>query len=292
VHSRRTLAIVIGVSVVVSTVIFFLIDSHRLSPSAFPMLFALGLLAGLPALSYWSGVRIRRQSIPSPSRLKVYRSLVISDWALAIAAFCLFDTQGLPGQFLGFWWVGLGPFFAWTLAVLAGCFLVLWVALWLINRGWLPPERESDRLVPETRTERIVCVFLLAPTIGFCEEVLYRGYLLLELPQWLGRYGTTWALGLSAVAFGFLHASRGRSIVLTTALMGVLLSCPLIYSGSLYPSIVAHAVYDAVVLVWLGPRSSRQRRVSHLTSSALHRPVRDSVALPSDSPSPLSGKQP
>lgn len=255
--SRRTLGIVFGASVIFWSVFWYLVDSHRVSADAFPLIITLGILGGLPALSYWYEVRRRRQSVPSPPRLRVYRSLVFSNWALAALAFIVLDSQGLPWRFLGFWWLGLGPFLAWTLPILAGCFAVRRVVCWLMKRGWLPPEIETVKLVPETRTERIVCLLLLAPTIGFCEEILYRGYLLLELPQWLGPYGTAWALVLSAVVFGLAHASHGRSRVLATTLIGVLFSCPLVYSGSLYPPIVAHAVYDAVVLVWLAPRSSK-----------------------------------
>jgi membrane protease YdiL (CAAX protease family) len=39
-----------------------------------------------------------------------------------------------------------------------------------------------------------------------------------------------------------------------TALLGALLTIPVIRTGSLFPSMAAHFVIDAVALAWLGPR--------------------------------------
>jgi membrane protease YdiL (CAAX protease family) len=38
------------------------------------------------------------------------------------------------------------------------------------------------------------------------------------------------------------------------AVLGALLTVPLVRTGSLYPSIAAHFLIDAVALVWLGPK--------------------------------------
>ena len=38
------------------------------------------------------------------------------------------------------------------------------------------------------------------------------------------------------------------------SLLGALLAYPVIHFGSLYPSMLAHGLIDAVALAWLGPK--------------------------------------
>jgi membrane protease YdiL (CAAX protease family) len=42
------------------------------------------------------------------------------------------------------------------------------------------------------------------------------------------------------------------------ALLGGLLAYPMVHLGSLYPSMVAHFLIDALALAWLGPKFLRQ----------------------------------
>jgi hypothetical protein len=41
-------------------------------------------------------------------------------------------------------------------------------------------------------------------------------------------------------------------------LLGALLAWPVVQMGSLYPSMTAHFLIDAVALLWLGPKFLRQ----------------------------------
>ena len=83
---------------------------------------------------------------------------------------------------------------------------------------------------------------LLAVTAGFCEELLYRG--------WLWRFfsdltGHLWiAALLSAIAFGFAHAYQGRSGIISTGIVGLLFSLPVLLANSLVPVQVIHAGID------------------------------------------------
>ena len=63
-----------------------------------------------------------------------------------------------------------------------------------------------------------------------------------------------WALAASSVVFGFAHIYQGLGGVLRAAALGALLAYPVIHLGSLYPSMAAHFVIDAVALGWLAPR--------------------------------------
>ena len=100
-------------------------------------------------------------------------------------------------------------------------------------------------------------LFLLAPiTTGFVEELVCRGFILTIM---LDKYGTTKkgvykAVLLSSVLFGLLHfmnllTGRGTFVqvgsqVLYAIFLGVFFSAIFIRCKSLWPAIIAHAVFD------------------------------------------------
>jgi membrane protease YdiL (CAAX protease family) len=91
---------------------------------------------------------------------------------------------------------------------------------------------------------------IVAPTAAFCEEFLFRGFLLTQLNHWFHSVG--WAWVACSVAFGLAHSYQGWSGMIRAGLLGALLAYPVVRFGSLYPSILAHWLIDAVALVWLG----------------------------------------
>ena len=146
-----------------------------------------------------------------------------------------------------------GPtFLRWSVAL---CLMTLaFQAILIIGEhyGWWPEESETVRLLlPQTRQEKLWCVFLLAPTAALCEEFVYRGYLLTQLQVWFP--SGVWAWGASALVFGLAHTYQGFSGVLRAAVLGALFAYPVLIWGSLYPSILAHFIYDSLALIWLGP---------------------------------------
>lgn len=87
-------------------------------------------------------------------------------------------------------------------------------------------------------------------TAGFCEELLFRGFLL-----WLFQpvVGLWLAALLSALLFGAAHAYQGWSGVIRTGLLGLVFTAIVLLTGSLWPAIVLHAAVDAMggVVAWL-----------------------------------------
>jgi membrane protease YdiL (CAAX protease family) len=114
----------------------------------------------------------------------------------------------------------------------------------------------------ETRSQKLACLFLVAPTVGFCEELVYRSYVLNEIPHWWKGCPMAVSLFVSSLLFGLAHMAQGGGTVLQVFLMGALLACPVVYSGTLYPSIVIHTLYDAAVLAWVGPKLARRAKGS------------------------------
>ncbi len=210
---------------------------------------AVFLFAGVPILSY---VTARDPRIRQAPRLALYFSAVLSQWILAVLGVVVVLVTGMTFGRIGFRAAGIG-----VSARLAGILVLIslaaiGVALILERWGWWPQESDLVRLlIPATAREKLWAFFVIAPTAGFCEEFLYRGFLLTEFTQWF--HSVAWAWAASAVAFGLAHTYQGPSGVARAAALGALLTYPVVQLGSLYPSMGAHFLIDAVALVWLGP---------------------------------------
>jgi len=212
--------------------------------------FALIVVVVVPVLSIAS---IRQAEIRTAPRLAIYASAVLSEWLLALIGGAVVLAASTRLSPAGFRACSPAAFGAWT-SLLAGLALAgLGVVLVAEGRGWLQPESELVHLLmPSTAREKLWAALVVAPTAGFCEEFLYRGLLLSVFSHWCHSVGWGWAL--SSVAFGLAHTYQGASGVARVMIMGALLAWPAVHLGSLYPSMAAHFLIDAVALVWLGPR--------------------------------------
>lgn len=211
--------------------------------------FVLLLVAGVPALSF---VTARRSQIRLLPRSTLYFSAVLSQWLLAaLGAAVVFLSSSFSA--IGFRAVSDTSFIRWTALLTFVALAASGLVLVLERQGWWPAESELVHLLlPETRLEKLWSVLVLAPTAAFCEEFLYRGYLLAQFFQWF--HSVSWGWGLSSLAFGLAHAYQGFGGVVRAALLGALLAYPVMRLGSLYPSMAAHFLIDALALVWLGPK--------------------------------------
>lgn len=99
-----------------------------------------------------------------------------------------------------------------------------------------------ERPSPLTLLLSFIVVCAIVPLF---EELLFRGLLF----GWLRLYlGTAFAAGVSALAFaavhGMLHAIPGIFA------LGVILALLYERSGSLWPAVICHGAYNALMLVW------------------------------------------
>jgi len=107
-------------------------------------------------------------------------------------------------------------------------------------------------VMPRTRSE--LCLFGGASlTAGFCEEFLYRGYIIWLFAPWLGWWG---AAALSIPLFASVHAYQGWNGMIRTAILGTLFVLIVALLNSLWPAIALHIVVDlgAGILAWLALR--------------------------------------
>ena len=212
------------------------------------IVFTLVLVAGVPALSYFTARNSEIRKIP---RLDLYLSAIFSQWLLTVVALGVVFLIARKVFVNGFAAMPLSLALEWGAGIAVAALLALSLVILCERHGWLP--RESDLvylLIPETPREKLWAVLILAPTAAFCEEFLFRGYLLTQLHDWL--HSLLWAWVVSSVAFGLAHFYQGWSGMVRAGLLGALLAYPVVRWGNLYPAMLAHWMIDTVALLWLG----------------------------------------
>jgi membrane protease YdiL (CAAX protease family) len=90
----------------------------------------------------------------------------------------------------------------------------------------------------------------LAVLVAFGEEVVYRGYLFVQLAAFA--QSRVVGLVLQAALFGVAHADQGAAAALGSAVYGIILGGAAWWRASLVPCIVSHAMVDAAS-GWLVP---------------------------------------
>ncbi|MFQ5536484.1 MAG: CPBP family intramembrane glutamic endopeptidase [Gemmatimonadota bacterium] len=143
-----------------------------------------------------------------------------------------------------------GRLLAWAAALTLGVLGVVVVFRWAGARLGAEETELVRAILPRTRRERVWFV-ALSCCAGFAEEAAYRGYVLGGLTLLMG---TGAAVLVSSVVFGFLHAYQGALGVARTAAMGLVLALGVILSGSLWPAVIAHALLDILLGLFLGER--------------------------------------
>jgi len=99
-----------------------------------------------------------------------------------------------------------------------------------------------DQLAPIFCQLTWMDIIILATVSGFCEEVMFRGVVQQQFGLW-------WA----SLFFGVFHCPslKHLSYGLWALAAGILLGWIVIYTGSLWPAVITHAVSNMLSLVFL-----------------------------------------
>jgi membrane protease YdiL (CAAX protease family) len=119
-----------------------------------------------------------------------------------------------------------------TLLRCSGPLLYYFLGRWGSNTGFLLPKTFSESLA-------WIAVSLAA---GFCEELVYRGYLQRQL--WSLTRSLPLALILQAAIFACGHLYQGWKPALVTAIYGLIFGLVAAWRRSIIPGAIAHAVVD------------------------------------------------
>jgi membrane protease YdiL (CAAX protease family) len=125
-----------------------------------------------------------------------------------------------------------------------------------------------ERLAPHTRSESWWWV-ALSLSAGFCEEFVFRGYLIWAFQPVFGLWG---AAAFSVVVFAAAHAYQGAKGFVATGVVGSLLTLVVLVFGSLWPAMALHALIDIAqgLIAWLALRALQREgdMVNALSESA------------------------
>lgn len=134
--------------------------------------------------------------------------------------------------------------FAWAIAYAIVANLVLTGLAWLLNQMGYPLSEDIGLLIPKGDFGLPIWI-LVSFTAGFCEEMMFRGYLMTRLRLLFKT--KTWVLPvlLSAVSFGACHAYQGVPGLVLITVYGIGFALLYIHTGyRIWPCIIAHVLHD------------------------------------------------
>jgi membrane protease YdiL (CAAX protease family) len=215
-----------------------------------PLWHSLGLLIILLAIS----LGLLRMQTRSPAsggqhhgNVIVYISVIASEWAMT---FYVWLGGLIPGatrlrDLIGGRW-------SHGKEVLRD--IALAVALWIVVTGVgilaglvLRPHIEPLAFLSPRGAAEIILWVAMSVTAGFCEELVYRGYLQKQFLALAGNAAV--AVVAQAVLFGVGHWYQGIKMVGIITLLGLLFGGFAYWRKSLRPGMLAHALGDVANLI-------------------------------------------
>jgi uncharacterized protein len=206
----------------------------------------LGLVVDLPAIALGANVTASH----TPGGL-VIADTFVQDVAFIVAAvYC----AKLGGRVVRSWQFGLRrPGQGWLYAALMVLGLIVaFIALDAIWSEIAHPTKEKllETLgTKESKSLLVLSAGLTCVVAPISEEMLFRGYMFTALRNWRGTLPAALIVGL---LFGGVHASSAPAAdLIPLAALGFGLCLLYRYTGSLYPSIVAHALNNSIAFASL-----------------------------------------
>ncbi len=208
------------------------------------------LLVALPVLAVAQAEMIGPEALVLP-RIAVYLSSAATLWLLGLAVLGVALWSGFDLASLGLVPLAPAELVAWTLAGLFGTLALaaVWRVLGIRETAFL------QRLFPRTTPERLAFVGL-SLSAGLIEELVFRGFLIAALGVATGQLWL--AVVLASIDFGVLHAYQGVAGAARAGVLGLFFTLPLLATGSVIPSMLAHFLYDLVAGLWLADWLTRR----------------------------------
>ena len=210
---------------------------------------------GLPA-AIWIAAKLIKLSIPaathgSPGERFLWwiAGPAIAEWLFVLGVVLLLHQRQVSLSDIGAWRVGNWK--AWVFAVGVATFSIGG------NLRFLPRMGVPISAAFFPQGFHLAAALMTGITAGFCEEVLFRGFLMTEFAN--AGYNKVAQVLIPGIAFGLSHAgylNQGflpwLGIVIPTAFIGMMWGVAyLLGRRSLLPAIVAHFLNDATALPWI-----------------------------------------
>ncbi len=175
---------------------------------------------------------------------------VITEWLFVAAIWLLLKSRGRALADYGM--SGIGNWKGWAFALLFAALAIT------SNLRFLPRMGIPIAYAFAPRGLHLLAAILMGTTAGFCEEFLFRGFLMNEFAE--AGYRRTAQVLLPGISFGLSHlayATHGFlaafGIILPTAILGMMWGIAYLLAGrKLLPCFVAHFLNDFTALPWIG----------------------------------------
>jgi CAAX protease family protein len=206
------------------------------------------ILVFLLLLGSVNGARIRHP-LAAPSKLPQYLWGMTWEWTLLGLTWVGIRKRTTLRELIGGRWKRMEDFlldFVYAGGFWMCAMFILGMAAKLMRldqAGRLESMRKQlGFLTPGSKLELAVW-FCLSATAGFCEELIFRGY----LQQQFAAMTSSMLAGvlLSAAVFGAAHGYEGVTRMLLIGIFGLLFGLLAWWRGNLRPGMIAHAWHDA-----------------------------------------------
>ena len=170
-----------------------------------------------------------------------YFPLLVVNWSLVVYCSRLFRGRNALPDLLGQRWHTVGRAFTDLACALVGFFVIIAVEFTFARLFAVRRNAAIAALLPSTGAERLTWG-VVAMSVGFCEEVVYRGYLQTQIAA----ATRSRALGvvLQALLFGLAHLEQGPAAAARIAGYGLLFGVLAQFRRSLLPGIACHVAVD------------------------------------------------
>jgi membrane protease YdiL (CAAX protease family) len=174
-------------------------------------------------------------------RLSGYFLALAEEWLVALIIWLWLRFRHLPlGSLVHGNWRGPRSLFR-DLGIAVG-FLIVEMPLTSVLSRLLHLNFDATAMLPHSTLELAVWI-AMAMTAGFCEELIFRGYLMHQFASWTG--SPVLAIALQGIIFGLVHGYQGK-VMIIIVLIGWLFGALAWWRGSLLPGMFAHGVQDTI----------------------------------------------
>ena len=183
------------------------------------------------------GIAVQTPAAPASRSAAVYPQMLLVAWGLLFYVCRVGRPRNALPALLGERWKSPGRALTDVTLATSGWLLLkacelLWMRLFATEAS-----ASVTAMLPHSGPECVAWV-IVSLSVGFSEEVVFRGYLQTQLTAFTGRAGV--ALVLQAVLFGLSHAEQGPGAMLRLAGYGLALGALARWRRSLLPGILCH----------------------------------------------------
>jgi uncharacterized protein len=200
------------------------------------ILLGLAILQGQPQLA--KGAHL-------PGRMVLYISTIIYELVLLgyVWLFGLRRYKVTIGEIIGGKWQHWGDFWRDVGIALLFWIVVVGMLVVLSHELQFSGMEAAKFLLPDTAKEAVVFV-ILSCTAGFCEEVIFRGYLQRQFTAWTGNVIA--GIVLQSAVFGGAHLYQGLKGVVVITVYGAMFGVLASMVKNLRPGIMQHCAQDSM----------------------------------------------